>query len=77
MATTPQPFLATAPATRIIRVTSTNLFAIAARVYGDGRLWTAIAQANGLIDPWVKGTVSLVVPPAPKGVGVPSGVLGA
>jgi nucleoid-associated protein YgaU len=75
MATAPQPFLASAPATRVVRVTSTTLFALAARYYGDALLWPVIAQANGLSDPWVQGQATLRVPDLPQQSTTPTGLL--
>lgn len=40
-----------------------NLFALAEEEYGDALSWTAIANANGLTDPFVQGPVTLVIPP--------------
>ena len=48
----------------VIQVTSTTLFHIAASFYGDARLWTRIADANGLSDPIVNGVARLVIPGA-------------
>ena len=39
-----------------------NLFELAARLYGDATLANVIAQANGLSDPFLVGTVTLVIP---------------
>jgi nucleoid-associated protein YgaU len=43
-----------------------DLFTIAAQQYGDARLWTVIANANGLSDPMISGQVTLVIPPKPS-----------
>ena len=76
MATRPQPFLARAPATRVARVSSTTLFALAASYYGDALLWTIIAQANNLADPWVNGQATLLVPDLSPGAAIaPTGLL--
>ena len=76
MATLPQPFLASAPATRIARVSNTTLFKLAETYYGDARWWTIIAEANSLDDPWVFGAASLIVPNITPPAGTPSGLLG-
>jgi nucleoid-associated protein YgaU len=47
-----------------ITVGGGNLFAMAAQAYGDATLWTRIAAANGLTDPWVSGIVTLSIPRA-------------
>lgn len=51
----------------IIEVTSTTLFHLAARLYGDARLWRRIAAANGLSDPMVVGLTQLVIPAGASG----------
>jgi nucleoid-associated protein YgaU len=51
-----------------------NLFAMAAREYGDPLLWTRIAAANGLYDPEIQGLATLVVPAAPIDGSVPDGI---
>ncbi len=39
-----------------------NLFALAARLYGDATLANMLARANGLSDPFLQGVVTLTVP---------------
>jgi hypothetical protein len=39
-----------------------NLFALAARLYGDATLANMLARANGLSDPFLQGVVTLSVP---------------
>lgn len=51
----------------VIEVTSTTLFHLAARLYGDARLWQRIATANGLSDPMVEGLTLLVIPTGSAG----------
>jgi hypothetical protein len=46
-----------------IAVAGGNLFAIAEEQYGDATAWTTIANANGLVDPFVQGVQTLVIPP--------------
>lgn len=41
-----------------------NLFALAARLYGDATLANIIADANSLTDPFPPGVVSLTIPQA-------------
>lgn len=43
-------------------VNNTNLYKLAANHYGDASQWTIIADANGLIDPEIYGTVKLIIP---------------
>ncbi|MGU3387289.1 hypothetical protein ACLBYG_22455 [Methylobacterium sp. D53M] len=58
-------------------VSGGNLFAIAAEEYGDHTLWSVIAQANGLLDPFIVGALDLVIPDKPKPGAQRSGVVGA
>lgn len=51
-----------------------NLFSLADQQYGDPTDWTAIAGANGLTDPFLRGPVTLVIPPSVADTG---GVLSA
>lgn len=59
---------------RTVATAGGNLFQIAQKEYGDANGWTAIAQANGLTDPFIQGTAILTVPPLP---GMKTGVLNA
>jgi nucleoid-associated protein YgaU len=52
-----------------LTVSGGNLFAIASQQYGDGTLWAQIAQANGLVDPVITGTVTLIIPANPVSTG--------
>lgn len=47
-----------------------TLFHVAARLYGDATEWIRIAQANGVSDPTIVGTVTLIIPDKPQ---TPSG----
>lgn len=40
---------------KIITGNNLSLFALAAQYYGDAQQWTTIAQANGLVDPYMTG----------------------
>lgn len=46
-----------------------NLFQIAADEYGDAEDWTVIANANGLVDPFIQGAVTLNIPLSPGNSG--------
>lgn len=48
---------------RVITVGGGSLFDIASREYGDATAWTQIANANGLTDPVLSGTTTLIIPP--------------
>jgi hypothetical protein len=49
-----------------ITVNNANLYQLASQFYGNANLWTTIAEANGLVDPYVTGgsvmAVSIVDP---------------
>jgi len=45
-----------------ITVNNDSLYRIAAEFYGDASQWTIIADANGLKDPQLYGTVTLIIP---------------
>ena len=42
-----------------------DLFRIAQDQYGDGNAWVGIANANGLVDPFIQGTQTLNIPAQP------------
>lgn len=49
---------------RIIEVTGTNLFTVAALYLGDATQWNRIAALNGMTDPWIfAGVKTLILPP--------------
>lgn len=43
---------------RVVTVSNTSLYALAAKYYGTVEQWTFIADANGLVDPQVEGFVT-------------------
>jgi nucleoid-associated protein YgaU len=49
----------------VVTTAGGNLYRIAQDHYGDPTLWTGIAAANDLTDPFVQGTESLTIPPTP------------
>lgn len=75
-------YLGQAVPAKIIRVSGTSLFVVAARELGDSTQWYRIAEMNfaaltnadGFVDPWITATVELAIP----GPGVSNGgILGA
>lgn len=46
-----------------------NLYALALGAYGDATEWSTIAQANGILDPFLTGVQTLLVPPSPALLG--------
>lgn len=65
---------ATVPA-KTVRVSDTNLFRMAMLETGDALQWVAIAQLNGLTDPWVTGQANILIPPVFP-TGTQTGILG-
>lgn len=56
----------------IISVNGANLFQLAEKYYNDWTLWTAIANANNLIDSIVlpnDAPINLIIPQNPKNTG--------
>lgn len=47
---------------KIVRVSGTTLFAVAARELGNALLWETIADLNSLTDPWLDGIYQLKIP---------------
>lgn len=64
----------TVPA-QVVNVSDTTLFRLAMIYAGDPLQWVAIAELNGLSDPWVTGQQQIKIPPVFPG-GTPSGILG-
>lgn len=59
---------------KIIRVSGTNLFRIAATELGDATQWYRIAALNNISDPWIVAATEIKIPQA--GVsngGIPTG----
>ena len=46
-----------------------NLYQIAATELGDATQWIRIAQLNGIADPVLSGTITLVIPDFDKNAG--------
>lgn len=65
---------ATIPA-KVDRVSDTNLFRIAMLETGDPLQWVAIAELNGLTDPWIVGMATILIPPVLPS-GPQTGILG-
>jgi hypothetical protein len=65
---------ATVPA-KVLRVSGTTLFQVAMQQTGDPLQWVAIAELNGLTDPWIVGLTNLLIPPVLPS-GPQTGILG-
>lgn len=53
----------TVPNAQVVTVIGGNLFTIASQYYGDQKQWVVIARANNMIDPFIVGQKTLVIPP--------------
>ena len=74
MTTTVGYIAATVPA-KIVRASGTTLFNVAMRETGDPLQWVAIAQLNGLVDPWITALEEILIPPVLPS-GPQTGILG-
>ncbi|WP_036048706.1 hypothetical protein [Bradyrhizobium sp. Tv2a-2] len=62
MANTAGYIAATIPAKKI-RASGTTLFHVAMMQTGDPLQWVAIAELNGISDPWIDGEMEILIPP--------------
>lgn len=53
---------------KIVRVSGTTLFAVAAKELGNALLWETVADLNGIDDPWIDGLTELKIPARAKAV---------
>ncbi|MCJ2084590.1 LysM peptidoglycan-binding domain-containing protein [Methylobacterium sp. E-005] len=51
---------------KIIRVSGTTLFAVAAKELGNAMLWETIADLNGIVDPFIGPLTELKIPARAK-----------
>lgn len=65
---------ATIPA-KVLRVSGTTLYQIAMQQTGDPLQWVAIAELNGITDPWIGGLTTILIPPVLPS-GSQTGILG-
>jgi hypothetical protein len=68
-------YIASTVPAKIVRVSGTTLFHVAARQTGDAMQWVAIAELNGLTDPWIDAREDLLIPPVFP-AGTQTGILG-
>ncbi len=54
---------------KTITTTGGNLFQLAFVYLSDAFQWNRIAKANNLIDPFLTGTVTLIIPPIDPNAG--------
>jgi hypothetical protein len=65
---------ATIPAA-VLRVSNTTLFQLAMMQTGDALQWVALAELNGITDPWIVGQTTILIPPVLP-TGIQTGILG-
>ncbi|WP_316227823.1 hypothetical protein [Bradyrhizobium sp. SZCCHNR3015] len=65
---------ATVPA-KVVHVSGMTLFHLAMLETGDPLQWVAIANLNGLVDPWLTGEQDILIPPVLPS-GTQTGILG-
>jgi hypothetical protein len=68
-------FIASTVPAKVDRVSNTTLFHLAMVEAGDPMQWAAIAQLNGLDDPWVTAQADILIPPVFP-AGAQTGILG-
>lgn len=69
-------YMAGAVPARLIRVSNTTLYQIAAGYLGDALHWPRIAKLNRLSDPWIGPLTELLIPVTAPRVESPTGILG-
>lgn len=57
------PFVAATIPAATVRVSGTTLFQVAMLNDNDALQWAAIAQLNGIIDPWITPETAIEIPP--------------
>ncbi len=73
--TAPVGYIAATIPAEVVRASGTTLFHIAMQQFGDPLQWTAIADLNDMVDPWVTKQADILIPPVLP-AGTPSGILG-
>jgi hypothetical protein len=68
-------FIASTIPAKTIYASGTTLFHIAAQQTGDALQWVAIAELNGLTDPWITALEAVLIPPVFP-TGAQTGILG-
>lgn len=68
-------YIASTIPAKVVRASGTTLYHIAMRETGDPLQWVAIAQLNGLADPWITAETEILIPPVLPS-GPQTGILG-
>lgn len=58
-----------------VQASGTTLFQIAMQYTGDALQWVALAELNGLTDPWITSQTEISIPPVLP-TGPQTGILG-
>lgn len=56
-------YIASTIPAKIFKTSGTTLFHVAMLQTGDPLQWIAIAELNGLVDPWINAQIDLLIPP--------------
>lgn len=56
-------YIASTIPAKVLQVSGTTLFHVAMLQTGDALQWGAIAQLNGLVDPWIDAREEILIPP--------------
>lgn len=56
-------YIASTVPAKVDHVSGTTLFHVAMLEEGDALQWVAIAQLNGITDPWIDGQADIKIPP--------------
>lgn len=73
--TTTVGFIASTVPAKVVSVSGTTLFQVAMMETGDPLQWVAIAELNGVIDPWIVAAQQILIPPVLP-TGIQTGILG-
>lgn len=68
-------FIASTVPAKIVRFAHATLFHVAMVETGDPLQWVAIAELNGLVDPWITAQQDILIPPVLP-AGAQTGILG-
>ena len=68
-------YIASTVPAKVVPASGTTLFHVAMIQTGDPLQWVALAELNGLIDPWIDAQTEILIPPVLPS-GPQSGILG-
>jgi hypothetical protein len=73
--TQPVGYIAATVPAKTVWASGTTLFQIAMQETGNPLQWVALAELNGLTDPWIVGLEKILIPPVLP-AGPQTGILG-